>query len=458
MQALNQSLGVDIRLLPYELQIDRVWATELEHLKILTASERKAIEQAIATIAKESQQASFAAQLATLPDEDVHSYVERRLTELAGDAGAKIHTGRSRNDLVLTDLRLCLKTTLHTLQDVVCQIIAVTLTRAEEHKTTVLPGYTHLQQAQPISLAHYLLSLATVLRADVERCAEIAVRIDECPLGSGALAGSAYPIDRQRVAHGLGFRQPTANSIATVSMRDECLEVSAACAVLMTHVSRYAEDWILWSGHEFGFVELADAVTTGSSLMPQKKNPDALELIRGKTARVIGQMQTLFTLMKGLPLAYARDLQEDKPALFDALDQTLLCCLVFAEVVRTMTFKTERMAQAIDGTLYATELADYLVDKGIPFRVAHEIIGHLVRECAAQHKNLAALSAKECAALTPKTHQQHAKQFTAEVRDCFDPTRALARRNLVGGTGPASVTQQFTTLQTWLTTHMKTSK
>lgn len=450
MQALNRSIAVDIRLLPYDLRVDRVWAAELERLQVLTAVERTAIEQALDTITAESGDASFVQQIAGLTDEDVHSYVERRLTELAGEAGAKIHTGRSRNDLVLTDLRLYVKDALQSLRHTVCQIIITILARAADHHDTVLPGYTHVQQAQPVSLAHYLLSCATVLRDDVERFSSIGARIDTCPLGSGAIAGSTYRIDRARVAKALGFRAPTANSMATVSMRDECLETAAACAMLMTHLSRYAEDWIMWSSHEFGFVTLADTVTTGSSLMPQKKNPDSLELIRGKTARVIGQMQTLFTLVKGLPLTYARDLQEDKPALFDALDQTWLCGIVFDEVVRTMTFNTDRMAQAIDSTLYATELADYLVAKKIPFRSAHEIVGHIVRECVAQHKDLAKCSAKEFSALVPKAHRAHATAFADDVRHCFDPARALAQRNLTGGTGPESVAQQTQALQAWL--------
>ncbi len=450
MQALNHSLTTDIRLLPFDLQVDRVWVGELARLKVVTAAERAAIEQAIDTITTECSADAFTAQVASLPDEDVHSYVERRLVELAGTAGAKIHTGRSRNDLVLTDLRLYLKAVLRALDQTLSRLILTTTARAQEHKTVILPGYTHVQQAQPISLAHYLLSLSTVLRDDVLRFESILERVDYCPLGSGALAGSAYPIDREAIAQALGFRAPTPNSLAAVSMRDECLEVASACAILMTHLSRYAEDWIMWSGQEFGFVELADTVTTGSSLMPQKKNPDSLELIRGKTARVIGQMQTLFTLMKGLPLTYARDMQEDKPALFDALDQTLLCCVVFEEVVRTMVFKPERMFLALDSNLFATEVADYLVGKDVPFRVAHEIVGHLVRECLAQEKNLAKLSHKELAALVPAAHRDHAKAFAADVSRCFDPETALARRNLTGGTGPKSVEAQIQALETWL--------
>ncbi|MBI2346693.1 MAG: argininosuccinate lyase [Deltaproteobacteria bacterium] len=475
MRGLNTSLAVDIRLLPYDLQVNRVWAQELQRIGVLAKQECEAIDKGLSIIAEEwrtiparggpeaglwgggasrrlgegvsPSRGSRPAQGATpegdcAMDEDVHSLVERRLTECCGPAGAKIHTGRSRNDQVMTDLRLYLKDVITQLRHSVRGCVAAVCDHADRHTKTIMPGYTHLQQAQPIALAHYLLSLAASLKEDDGRLADALARLDACPLGSGAIAGSAYPIDRERVAKALGFARATTNSIAAVSMRDECLEVASACSILMTHLSRYAEDFILWSTREFGFVTFADAVTTGSSMMPQKKNPDAMELIRGKTARVIGQMQTLFTLVKGLPLAYARDLQEDKPALFDLLDQTALCLAVFTEAIAGASFHADRMRAALDANLYATELADYLVKKGLPFREAHGIVGTLVRTALETRCNLRDLPLTELKKASPL--------FSENVMTCFDPAAALARRNLIGGTGPESVAQQLTTCRAWL--------
>ncbi|MBI4237221.1 MAG: argininosuccinate lyase [Deltaproteobacteria bacterium] len=434
MRALNHSLAIDIRLLPYDLAVNRAWAQELAQIGILTAAELQAIERGIDQLAQEP---------ATITsDEDVHSLVERRLTEIVGAAGAKIHTGRSRNDQVMTDLRLYLKDACAGLQRAMCDTVTVLCDRAEEYRDTVLPGYTHLQQAQPIALGHYLLSAATSLRDDAGRLRDAAARFDACPLGSGALAGSAYPIDRARVARALGFAAATPNSLTATSMRDECLEVASACAICMTHLSRYAEDAVLWSSQEFRFVTFADTVTTGSSMMPQKKNPDAMELIRGKTARVIGQLQTLFTLVKGLPLAYARDLQEDKPALFDCLDQTHLCLTVFAEAVRTAAYHADRMRAALDPMLYATDLADDLVRKGLPFREAHAVVGRLVREALAAGRALTAYNVTEL--------QTYSPLFDADTLACCNPTASLARRNLCGGTGPDSVAAQLHDCRAWL--------
>lgn len=450
MAAVNRSLTTDIRLLPHDLQVNRAWTTALQQIGLLTATEVEAIHRALDTIASEAAKPAFAVQVAAFPDEDVHSFVERRVTELAGAAGQKIHTGRSRNDQVATDLRLYLTTTVEQLRAALHHAITALVTQARQHQETVMPGYTHLQQAQPVTLAHYLLSAAWMLRDDTMRLTDLTTRLDACPLGSGALAGSAYPIDRQALATALGFSAPTPNSMAAVSARDDCLEVVAACAILMTHLSRYAEDWILWSTQEFHFITLADSVSTGSSMMPQKKNPDSLELIRGKSARVIGQMQTLFTLLKGLPFTYARDLQEDKPALFDALDQTLASVALFTDVVSSVTFHAETMRAAIDPGVFATELADYLSRKGVPFRTAHAMVAGLMRNAIARKCDLRQCSVAELAALVPEPHRSAAKHFTDDVTHCFDPIMTLARRNLVGGTGPTSVAQQLKAFALWL--------
>ncbi len=447
MRSLNHSLAIDIRLLPFDLAVNRVWSHELHRIGVLTADELRAIEKALDGIEKMARDegrplAVLAGTRDATADEDVHSLVERLVTEAAGSAGGKIHTGRSRNDQVATDLRLYLKSVLPQLQQEIVALMRAYVDQAQHHVDTVLPGYTHLQQAQPISLAHYLLSFVCVLQDDWTRFADALVRLDACPLGSGALAGSAYPIDRNAVASALGFSRATANSIAATAYRDECLEVSAACAICMTHLSRAAEDGILWSGQEFGFVRFADRVTTGSSMMPQKKNPDALELIRGKCARVLGQHHTLLTLMKGLPTAYARDLQEDKPALFDCLDQTSLSLHVMTEVIATAEFQPARMRAALDPQLFATELADYLVEHHVPFRRAHAIVATLVRTCCDAGTRLDQLTAQQLTTAAP--------EFAADALHCFDPTRALSRRNLLGGTGPESVRAQLAACHEWL--------
>lgn len=457
MRALNDSLTVDIRLLPYDLRVNRAWAWELHQIHLLTGEEYAAIEQTLGEMAGGRTRdegrplASTGGSLGrgTTTDEDVHSLVERWLTEKLGEVGAKIHAGKSRNDQVVTDLRLYLKDAIAELQNGLRAAVAVLCTQARAHADTIMPGYTHLQQAQPVLLAHYLLGQATALREDHARCGDVLRRIDQCPLGSGALAGSGFPIDRQALAQSLGFAAPTPNSMHAVSNRDDCLDTAAACAICMNHLSRVCEDLILWSTQEFGFVTLADAVTTGSSMMPQKKNPDALELIRGKTARVIGQMQTLFTLMKGLPLTYARDLQEDKPAVFDCLDQTQLSLTVFTEAIRTATFHTDRMAQALDARLYATEVADYLVVKGVPFRQAHEMVASTVRSCDTAQRTLAQCTVQDLRNALPKALQKFAPAFADDVRDCFDPQLALKRRNLVGGTGPDAVQAQLREMDAW---------
>lgn len=443
MRALGVSIATDIRLLPYDIRVNRAWAHALQRAGLLTADEVATLEAALTHVGSEFADAARGVASIVVPDEDVHSLVERRLTELIGPTGAKIHTGRSRNDQVATDMQLYLRDHATILQEALVLAVRALTEQATAHQTTIMPGYTHVQQAQPIALAHYLLSAAWALAGCHARLGDCMKHMDHCPLGSGALAGSAYPIDRMQLARDLGFSAPTPNSIAAVSGRDDLLELTSLCAQIAIHGSRYAEDWIMWSGQAYGFVTFADAVTTGSSMMPQKKNPDALELIRGKTARIIGQMQTMYTLVKGLPLTYARDLQEDKPAVFDAIDQTLLCIAGFTDVVHHATFHPDTMRAALDPGLFATELADYLVRKGLPFRQAHEVVGGLVRTSLEQKKPLSEWTIAAFAAASPL--------FTDDAHECFSPEAALARRNLIGGTGPESITEQLRQLQCWLT-------
>ncbi|PIR20729.1 MAG: argininosuccinate lyase [Deltaproteobacteria bacterium CG11_big_fil_rev_8_21_14_0_20_47_16] len=439
MQACNHSLPIDIRLLPYDLRVNRAWANALCNAQLLTPDEVKAIEKGLQQISEEHVAGKFF----PLPnDEDVHSLVERRLTELIGNAGKKIHTGRSRNDQVATDFRLYLKEAVAQLCDTVRDLGRALAAQAESHITTVMPGYTHMQQAQPITLAHYLLGFVSALEADFRRLQNVAKAVDECPLGSGAIAGAAFPIDRAALAKNLGFSRPTINSLAATSQRDEALELASTLSIIMVHLSRYAEDWITYSTKEFGYLRMSDAVTTGSSMMPQKKNPDAMELIRGKASRVIGDMQTLFTLVKGLPLHYAKDLQEDKPALFDAIDQTLICLKLFTESVATAQWNTERMAANLDPLLFATDVADYLTSRGIPFRAAHAVVGKLVQDAITQNKSLSSYTLPEL--------QKFCPDFEKEVVDCFNVKKCLDRRNLIGGTGPLSVQAQIKHHEKWL--------
>lgn len=440
MQVCNHSLPIDIRMLPYDLRVNRAWAAALAKVQLLTPDEVKQIEKGLQQISDEYAAGKFS----PLPsDEDVHSLVERRLTEIIGNAGKKIHTGRSRNDQVVTDFRLYLKEAIAQLCDAVRDLGRTLTAQSEPHIQTVMPGYTHLQQAQPITLAHYLLGLVASLEGDFRRLQNCARTVDECPLGSGALAGAAFPIDRVDLAKQMGFSRPTVNSLAATSQRDDALELASTLSIIMVHLSRYAEDWILYSTREFGYLQMSDTVTTGSSMMPQKKNPDAMELIRGKCARVIGDMQTLFTLTKGLPLHYAKDLQEDKPALFDAIDQTLICLKLFSEAAATAKWNTDRMSANLDPLLFATDVADYLTTRGIPFRAAHTIVGKLVQQSVASKKPLDRFSLEELKALCP--------DFEKEVSDCFDIQKCLNRRNLAGGTGPLSVQGQIKHHEKWLT-------
>ena len=432
LDAFSCSVDVDRRLWREDIAVNRAWAKALAKIGIFSAKELDTVLAGLDTIAAEFE----AGTLEFLPaDEDIHMAIERRLTEIAGDAGARIHSGRSRNDQVMTDVRLYLKRVLAELDQDVRGLQEVLIDRAEEHLETVMPGYTHLQRAQPVLLSHYLLSLFWPLQRDRQRIRQAAVRADEMPLGSGALAGSAFPVDRLALAGDLGFSRISENSIDAVSDRDALLEAVHAAALVMLHLSRYAEDLILWSTAEFGFVELSDTFSTGSSMMPQKKNPDSLELIRGKTARVLGHTTTLQTLLKGLPLTYARDLQEDKPALFDALDTTAASVRIFTGALRQATFHSERMRQALDDLLLATDLADYLTRKGLPFRQAHHVVGAIVRQTVHSGTPLSQVPLE--------TLRSHSPLFEEDVREALTVEASLRARNLPGGTGPEAVREQL---------------
>lgn len=372
--------------------------------------------------------------------EDIHMNIEVLLTEKVGTVGKKLHTGRSRNDQVALDIRMYVKDEIAVIIDMLVGFTQALVQKAEENLETVMPGYTHLQKAQPVTLAHHLSAYIQMVLRDIERLRDCYKRVDVMPLGSGALAGTTFPLNRHRVAEILGFAQITQNSMDAVSDRDFAAEFVFAAALIMMHLSRFSEELILWSANEFAFIEMDDAYATGSSIMPQKKNPDVAELVRGKSGRVYGDLIGLLTMLKGLPLAYNKDLQEDKEALFDAIDTLKGVLTVFKPMVTTMKVNSAKMAHgAKGGFINATEVADYLAAKGIPFREAHEVVGKLVAYCLDCAKDLGDLSLQEWNSFSPL--------FSEDIYTFIDINNAVARRNLPGGPAKEAVMESITYTQ-----------
>jgi argininosuccinate lyase len=429
----GNSLPVDKRMWSEDIRGSIAHARMLAKQGIITRADADSIEAGLSAIYREIKAGSFSWAIA---DEDVHMAIERVLTERIGPAGARLHTGRSRNDQVATDARLYAKRAALELAEADLSLRRVLLGLAEEHLGVVMPGYTHLQKAQPVLLSHHLLAYAWMLTRDFTRLRHAHEAADVLPLGSAALAGTTYPLDRDYVATRLGFSALSANSMDAVSDRDFLLDLTYACAVCQTHLSRLGEEIILWSTEEFGFVTLDDEFSTGSSIMPQKKNPDFAELVRGKTGRVFGDLQALLVTLKGLPLAYNKDMQEDKEPAFDAIDTLAASLRAMEGMLATMRVNAERMrAGAMGGFMAATDVADYLVGKGMPFRSAHEVVGRLVLECERQGRALQDLSAEEFAA--------HAREFGPDVLEAVDIDKLVARRNTHGGTGHDAVRVQL---------------
>jgi argininosuccinate lyase len=375
--------------------------------------------------------------------EDIHMNIEKLLTERIGDTGRKLHTARSRNDQVALDVRMYLKEEITATIGLLKKLQQSILDMAEKHTDTVMPGYTHLQRAQPITFGHHLMAYFQMLKRDIERLQDCYKRTDIMPLGSGALAGTTFFLDRDAVAKELGFSAITQNSLDGVADRDFAIEYCAAASITMMHLSRCCEEIILWSSAEFQFIDLDDAYSTGSSIMPQKKNPDVAELIRGKTGRVYGDLMAILTMMKSLPLAYNKDMQEDKEALFDAIDTLKGCLSVFAPMLKTMKIKKEVMAKAAAGGFTnATEVADYLTKKGIPFRLAHEIVGKLVLYCIAKGKSLNELSIEE--------YKQASPNIDNDIYDAVDIGNCVAARKITGGPAPETVKQSIEVGRQWL--------
>ena len=433
LNALNASIGFDCRMAKQDIEGSIAHATMLGETGVVSAGDSAKIVEGLKGILADLE---FGALEIDMTCEDIHTFVEGELTRRIGDAGKKLHTGRSRNDQVALDIRMYLSDRIDALIARAKDLIAALCEVSEEHLHAVMPGYTHLQRAQPVTLAHYLMAYAQMLLRDIDRLTDCKRRTRVMPLGSGALAGTTYPLDRARVSELLGFNGITANSMDGVSDRDFALELLSDLSILMMHLSRFSEEICLWCSWEFRFVTLADAFSTGSSIMPQKKNPDITELVRGKTGRVYGDLMALLTAMKALPLAYNKDMQEDKEALFDALDTAELCLEVLAPMVRTAVFHIDNMRKAAAaGFINATDCADYLVGKGIPFRDAYGMTGQLVRQCIEQGTTLEALPLEAYREVSPA--------FDEGVYEAIDLLNCVERRNLPGGPAPAAVEAQI---------------
>ncbi|WGF86225.1 argininosuccinate lyase [Marinivivus vitaminiproducens] len=430
MEQINASIGFDKRLYRQDIDGSRAHADMLASAGILTAAERDAIHEGLRAIETEIEAGRFAFSPAL---EDIHLNIEARLTDRVGEPGRKLHTARSRNDQVATDLRLWVRDTIDALDPALAALQAALIGQAERHADSAMPGFTHLQAAQPVTLGHHLLAYVEMAGRDRGRFADARARLNESPLGAAALAGTSFPIDRRMTAEALGFDRPMANSIDAVSDRDFVLEFLAAAAIAAVHLSRFAEEMVLWSTPQFGFVTLPQDFTSGSSIMPQKRNPDAAELVRGKTGRVIGDLTALLVVLKGLPLAYSKDMQEDKEGVFDAADALILCVRAMTAMIAGMAVHRERMAKAAGvGFTTATDLADWLVRAGgVPFREAHGIAARSVRKAESMGCNLADLPLAELQAIDAR--------ISEGVYEVLSVKASVASRQSEGGTSPVRV-------------------
>ncbi|MDJ1649577.1 MULTISPECIES: argininosuccinate lyase [Gordonibacter] len=441
-QRFGASLPVDKALYAQDIAGSTAHARMLAAQGVISQDDADAIAAGLARIKERIETGDFAFDI---NDEDIHMSVERALIADIGDAGARLHTGRSRNDQVATDTRLFAKARCTDLMEANVALRRALIVQAEAHPDIIMPGYTHLQHAQPVLFAHHMLAYTWMLARDFERLAAARRAADASPLGSAALAGTTYPLDRQMTAEALGFARVIPNSLDAVSDRDFLLDLSYACSVSCMHLSRLCEEIVLWSSAEFGFVELSDAFSTGSSIMPQKKNPDFAELIRGKTGRVVGDLVALLVTMKALPLAYNKDLQEDKEGAIDAAKTLEECLVCAAGMVETMSIKPENMrAQAKKGYLAATDVADYLAKKGMPFRRAHEVVGHLVLLCEQRGCDLEDLTLAD--------FQAESDLFEADIVSSLDLEAIVAARTTIGGTGNAAVAEQLAQAKAVLST------
>ncbi len=427
----NASITFDKRLFHEDVTGSIVHATMLAKQRILTEEERKSIVEGLTGILEDVDDGTLAIDET---QEDIHSFVEATLIDRIGDAGKKLHTGRSRNDQVALDMRLYTRARVAEIDGLLKKLLEAILDTMENNLDTYMPGFTHLQKAQPITLAHHYGAYFEMFKRDRQRLSDIYKRMNYCPLGAGALAGTTYPLDREYTARLLHFEGPTLNSIDSVADRDYLIEFLSALSTIMMHLSRFSEEIIIWNSNEYQFVELDDAYSTGSSIMPQKKNPDIAELVRGKTGRVYGALMALLTTMKGLPLAYNKDMQEDKEMAFDAMDTAADCITLFTGMIQTMKFRKDRMAKsAMNGFTNATDAADYLVGKGVPFRDAHGIIGRLVLYCIEKDTSIDALSLEELRSISDK--------FDEDIYDAISLKTCVEKRLTIGAPGEKMMKQ-----------------
>ena len=439
----NSSINFDARLYKQDIAGSIAHATMLGKQGIIEQAEADKIINGLKAILAdiEAGEVEF-----TMDNEDIHMNIEAILTQRIGATGKRLHTSRSRNDQVAVDFRLYVKEEIPTIINQVLDLEQVLIQKAEENLSTVMPGYTHLQRAQPTPFAHYMMAYANMFRRDVTRLEDCLERLDECPLGAGALATSTYPVDRQMTAKLLGFAKPTENSMDSVSDRDYAIEFLSACSIMMMHLSRFAEEIILWCSWEFKYADLDDAYSTGSSIMPQKKNPDVAELVRGKTGRVYGDLMTLLTVMKALPLAYNKDMQEDKEPVFDAIDTVEMCLPVFGAMLQTLTIRPKNMAKAAaGGFINATDCADYLVKKGMPFREAYMIVGRLVNMCIRSGENLETLTLRDFRAISDL--------FDSDVYEALELKHCVHERKVYGGPSKDDVTRQIQYIKDFVADH-----
>ena len=439
----NSSINFDARLYKQDIAGSIAHATMLGKQGIIEQAEADKIINGLKAILAdiEAGEVEF-----TMDNEDIHMNIEAILTQRIGATGKRLHTSRSRNDQVAVDFRLYVKEEIPVIINQVLDLEQVLIQKAEENLSTVMPGYTHLQRAQPTTFAHYMMAYANMFRRDVTRLEDCLERLDECPLGAGALATSTYPVDRQMTAKLLGFAKPTENSMDSVSDRDYAIEFLSACSIMMMHLSRFAEEIILWCSWEFKYADLDDAYSTGSSIMPQKKNPDVAELVRGKTGRVYGDLMTLLTVMKALPLAYNKDMQEDKEPVFDAIDTVEMCLPVFGAMLQTLTIRPKNMAKAAaGGFINATDCADYLDKKGMPFREAYMIVGRLVNMCIRSGENLETLTLRDFRAISDL--------FDSDVYEALELKHCVHERKVYGGPSKDDVTRQIQYIKDFVADH-----
>ena len=439
----NSSIIFDQRLYRQDIEGSLAHATMLGRQGIITKEEADDIVNGLTAILQDIEDGKVEF---SMENEDIHMNIEAMLTQRIGPDGKRLHTGRSRNDQVAVDFRLYVKSEIPKIIGMLLDLEKVLTEKAKANTETVMPGYTHMQRAQPTTFAHYMMAYANMIRRDITRLEDCLERMDECPLGAGALATSSYPIDREFTAHALGFKKPTENSMDSVSDRDFAIEFLSACSILMMHLSRFSEEIILWCSWEFKFVEMDDAYSTGSSIMPQKKNPDVAELVRGKTGRVYGSLITLLTVMKGLPLAYNKDMQEDKEPVFDAIDTVELCIPVFSAMLETMTVLPKNMRKAASGGfINATDCADYLTRKGMPFREAYMIVGRLVNNCLKSGDTLDTLTLRDFRAVS--------NLFDGDIYDALALKTCVNERKVMGGPAEQEVLRQIAYIEKFVEEH-----